>query len=66
MDIALLSALNAARAARQAAVLVTDLDGQMPGRVVTADRLADDPWPRPFVRRSAPGVQASCPTRAPS
>ena len=43
MDIALLSALNAARAARQAAVLVTDLDGQMPGRVVTADRLADDP-----------------------
>jgi xanthine dehydrogenase accessory factor len=43
MDIADLSALNAARAARQAAVLVTDLDGQMPGRVVTADRLADDP-----------------------
>jgi xanthine dehydrogenase accessory factor len=42
MRLDLLSALNAARAGRHAAVLVTDLDGGE-ARLVTAETMADDP-----------------------
>ncbi|MBY0362701.1 MAG: XdhC family protein [Phreatobacter sp.] len=42
MRLALLSALNAARSDRRAAVLVTDLDGGA-ARLVTAETLAGDP-----------------------
>ena len=40
MDIATLERLNAARAGRRAAVLVTDLSGGAPDRLVTEDELA--------------------------
>jgi xanthine dehydrogenase accessory factor len=48
MDLKLLSALNAARAAREAAVLVTQLDGAAPARVITADGIAGDPLEEPI------------------
>lgn len=48
MDLKLLSALNAAREAREAAVLVTQLDGAAPARVVTADGIAGDPLEEPI------------------
>ncbi len=47
MRLDLLSALNAARAERRAAVLVTDLDGGE-ARLVTADTLAGDPLEEPI------------------
>lgn len=47
MDLRLLSALNAARAARQAAVLVTDLETAT-SRIVTEDTLSGDPLEEPI------------------
>lgn len=47
MDLSLLSALNAARAERRAAVLVTDLDNAV-SRIVTEDTLAGDPLEEPI------------------
>lgn len=47
MDLALLSALNAARAERRAAVLVTDLDRGV-ARLVTEETLAGDPLEEPI------------------
>lgn len=47
MDLAILSALNAARAARRAAVLVTELDSGA-ARLVTEDGLAGDPLEAPI------------------
>ncbi|MCA0320374.1 MAG: XdhC family protein [Proteobacteria bacterium] len=48
MDLKLLSALNAARADRKAAVLVTDLDGAAPARLVTDANLAGDALEEPI------------------
>jgi xanthine dehydrogenase accessory factor len=48
MDLALLSALNTARADRRAAVLVTDLDGLSPARLVTEETLAGDVLEEPI------------------
>jgi xanthine dehydrogenase accessory factor len=47
MELALLSALNAARAERRAAVLVTDLDRGV-ARLVTEETLAGDPLEEPI------------------
>lgn len=47
MELALLSALNAARAERRAAVLVTDLDRGI-ARLVTEETLAGDPLEEPI------------------
>lgn len=47
MDLALLAALNAARAERRAAVLVTDLDKAV-SRLVTEETLAGDPLEEPI------------------
>jgi xanthine dehydrogenase accessory factor len=48
MDLKLLSALNAARTDRKAAVLVTDLDGAVPARLVTEENLAGDALEEPI------------------
>lgn len=48
MDLKLLSALNAARADRKAAVLVTDLDGVAPARLVTDANLPGDALEEPI------------------
>jgi xanthine dehydrogenase accessory factor len=48
MDLQLLSALKAARADRKAAVLVTDLDGAAPARLVTDETLAGDALEEPI------------------
>ncbi|MBL8567483.1 MAG: XdhC family protein [Phreatobacter sp.] len=48
MDLKLLSALNAARTDRKAAVLVTDLDGAAPARLVTDANLAGDALEEPI------------------
>jgi xanthine dehydrogenase accessory factor len=61
MDLSLLSALNAARADRRAAVLVTDLDGMAPARLVTEATLAGDVLEEPIraaLRSGRSGVVA--------